>query len=202
MTQKNNSPKPHVLLPSFGELILYPAISFFFLLLLAYNRIADYHGLQLDTVDISAEIASFQEKIHRDILPELATAMAWAAIGLAVYFLVWLIVDSSSRATQANRRLHRFIYPDKESRHTFMLTIFGQLAIRAASILMLIIWCVLFFRLTPLFDDYFYVLGTAPTPGDIALCVCAAALYGLFVFAGAVICRLIVLKPRVFSDRE
>ena len=188
--------KPKALVPTLSEIILFPILSFFILIIFTFDRITSDFGLRIEAIDLPGKLAVFYESILSIILPNFATALSWAIVGLGIYFIMWLFVDTGSRATEANSRTHRFIYPDRESRYIFLFTLFGQLYLRTVSFVTLIIWCLLLIKIAPPLADYFYLDSWSPSA------LFAPMLLGAYFFIGAAVMRLIFLRPRVFSDTE
>lgn len=191
---KQNNPK--LLVPTLSEVILYPLVSFVLLCIFVSNRLIDSFGLGISTVDLPAKLAVFYENIIANLLPGLVNALLWAIVGMSVYFIMWITVDSITKINEINTRLHRFIYPSKEAKHVFVFTIIGQLCLRFVSLAALIAWTFLLIKIISPVADYFY--KDAWTTGLFL----APLILGAYFFVGAVIIRFIVLQPRVFSDTK
>ena len=188
--------KPNALIPTQAELIFLPLVSLFLLLFFSFDKITRDLGLTIDLVSMPESFISAHEIINTKILPNVATAVVWAAIGLVLYLVAWVIVDSVSQANKANSLTHRFIYPSREKIHSFRFTLFGQLYIRALASILLIFWSFFLINVISTMAEYFYDSGWSL---GIVLSVFYLSLY---LFLSAPITRLIVLRPRVWTDIE
>jgi hypothetical protein len=200
MTKNKNQPSKHALIPSVGELLTFPVVAFLLLLLFNHDKILAHYGIELGGYDFSESIISMRDSLTDNILPNMATALVWAVVGLAVYLVVWLLIDSSSKAAQATSRAQRFVYPSKDSRHAFAVTIFGQLAVRAVATLALVVWVLGIASVVSWSGNYFYEMTLLENLPDVLLGLSAVFVLGLYLFVGAPITRLIFLRPRVLSD--
>jgi hypothetical protein len=201
MPKSQNESKKHALIPSAGELVLFPVLAFIILCLLGYERIMTHYGIQISSYDLSDSIITFQDRLSESILPNLATALVWALIGLGVYLAVWLFLDSGNRAIKATSKAQRFVYPSRESRHVFAVTILGQLAVRVVAVLALAVWVLALAGVASWLTNFFYSLATFDSLADVVLGVIALAMFAFYLFVGAPIMRLIFLRPRVLSDQ-
>lgn len=145
-------------------------------------------------------LASLRANLTDNILPNLATALVWALIGLTVYLAVWLLVDSAGKAVQATSLAQRFVYPSKTSRQVFAITVFGQLGVRVVAVLGLVVWLLSLVALVGWAADYFYRLTIFASVSDAIHGLGATILLGVYLFLGALVARLIFLRPRVLSD--
>lgn len=188
--------KPNALIPTQAELIFLPLLSLLVLLFFSFDKITRDLGLTIDLFVMPQSFIDLYDTINTKILPNVATALAWAAIGLVLYMLAWVIVDSVSQANKANSLTHRFIYPSREKIHSFRFTLFGQLYIRALASILLIVWSFFLINVISTMAEYFYDSGWS-------LGALLSIFYlSLYLFLAAPITRLIFLRPRVLSDTE
>lgn len=196
----NNTSKRHALIPSSGEVGLFSVAAFTVLVILEYGKIMQHYGMEVSAYDISERIVAIQGNLDANILPDLATMLVWAAIGLTLYLIAWLVIDSGGKAAQATSRAQRFIYPSKESKHVFMMTIFGQLILRGVGILALVVWGLGLFKVISWASEHFYQMAVLESVSNVTFGLAAIFVIAGYMFLAAAILRLIFLRPRVFSD--
>lgn len=198
MYQESKAYKPNALIPTFSEIIGFTFFALFVLLFFSLERLLHHYGLNITLIELPDSLYTLQESITETILPNFATALVWAMIGLICYLLLWLFVDSVSRIQNMNTVTHRFINPDPEARHTFLFTTVGQLYLRLVACGVIIGWVLFLFKLIPWTTNNFYESLTSLGISQLLLGLLSLLILSLYFFMAAFLCRLVVLRPRVF----
>jgi hypothetical protein len=188
--------KHNALVPTLSEIILFPAVSFFVLCALTFGKLMKGLGLHINPVDLPGKLSELYEGVISIILPNIATALLWAVVGLGVYFIIWITIDSITKVNFIKTAEHRFIYPDEERRQFFIFTVAGHLYLRLVAFISLFVWFLFLLKITPLLSNYFY------SDGWTLSLIVAPIVLGSYLFIAAPITRLVFLRPRVFSDKD
>jgi len=169
--------------------------SLLFLVTINIENIAKYFGIYINSnFGIPSFVYEIQDFVNNTLLPVISTALVWAMIGLGVYVLIWIIMDSLSQVEDMRRVGHRFIFPSEDRRRLYEYTIIGHILIRAIACLLLILWIALLFKVIPAASHAFFNQSFS------LYSPLAVFAFGIYLYLVAPISRMIALRPRLFSS--
>lgn len=190
--------------PTVQEGIAMLAVSIIALMAVNSFRLIDYY--QNSAKSLGTDISLFQfdllKRLDPRLLPTIQTFIVWSLIGLGFYLTVWFLFSVLGEAGHDAGVVHGFLFPKKTDRRMYELAILKRFGIRLLGICAALLWVILLFTtVLPACSVYFYLVFTQLQDpmviGKAVVSVIALAIY-LYLIAPAL--RMVVLKPRLFSD--
>jgi hypothetical protein len=180
------------------------SLSLLGLMILNLSKFFDYYRNTEKVYQTNEKLFQFRflTRLNPRLIPTIETFLVWSLIGLIFYLTAWFLFSFFGEAGHDAGVVHSFIFPRKSDRQRYELAILKRFGIRLAGLAMASLWFIfLFTKVVPACSVYFFEAFTyMQTPEIIGKAVVSVISLALYLYFIAPILRMVILKPRVFSD--
>ncbi|HUD03309.1 MAG TPA: hypothetical protein VMR51_00760 [Patescibacteria group bacterium] len=196
-----------LLVPSWIEIILFTALGLFVLIALNAKRfwlLASGNTLNwVNNIEGTDNLFSRFIKNNLDkINPHVIDFFVWIIIGCVVFVLVSVMIATIKSADDEVELIH--YYQNPSSRIHEINAFLTKIAVRIVGIFGLIFWTIVFIKSIniSLTRHFFVSVTTLKSPSSWLWLVMSVILYTICIYSFALLFRVIMLKPRIFSVEQ